>query len=155
MNMNRKWSILEIIVALLFFIMVLVTFMGVVFRYIFNRPIIFNEELVRFLLINVVLLASIINSRENKQLNVDVFFNLLFTKDKTRRIVTIIIDTIVVLAMAALTYYGVILVNISQKQHTTILKIPFPIVYSIIPFFAVATMFYHFKSIFNNLKKIL
>ena len=153
MNMNRKWSILEIIVALLLIIMVLVTFMGVIFRYVFNRPIIFNEELVRFLLINVILLASIINSRDNNQLSVDVFFNLIFTKYRTRRVATIIIDTIVVLAMAALTYYGVILVNISQKQHTTILKIPFPIIYSIIPFFAIATMFYHFKSIYNNLIK--
>ena len=153
--MKKNWPILEIIVSLSFFIMLLVTFLGVLTRYVFNRPVIFNEELARILLIDIVLIGAIINSRNKNQLRVDFFYKLLFSS-KFKKKVDLILDIIIILGMAALVYYGVLLVFISKKQYTTVLHIPWTIIYSIIPFFSLIILFYHLKeilSLIRNYKK--
>lgn len=152
--MNKKWSFLEIIIVLSFLMMVLITFFGVVTRYIFNRPLIFNEELARILLIIIVLIGATVNSRDKNQLSVDVFYDLLFSSSRIKKTVDFIINSIVVIALVALIYYGILLMFISQKQYTTVLGIPFPIVYSIIPFSSLIILIYHFKEIVSYLKNI-
>ena len=148
--MNKKWSILETIIILFFFGMILITFLGVISRYVFSRPIMFNEELARLFLINIVLIGAILNSRDKNQLRVTFFYNFFSTKIKKK--VDLAINIIIILAMAALIYYGIILIFVSQKQYTTVLHIPWTIIYSIIPIFSTMILVYHLRDVFNFIK---
>lgn len=149
--MKKKWTILEAIISLFFFLMLVVAFLGVVTRYVFNRPVLFNEELARTLMVYIVLLGAIINTRDKEQLKVT--FLTQFLSSKVNKKLNLVLNIIIVLAMIALVYYGVLLAIISGAQYTTALKIPFPIIYSTIPFMSMIILLYHLRDIISSLKE--
>ena len=70
-----KW--LRYLVAMLFLLIVVFTLAQVGFRFILNRPLIWSEELVRFLLIWMVMIGAAVISFDNKHLSVDGFVDIL------------------------------------------------------------------------------
>lgn len=148
--MSIKWKISEAILALFFFIMLVITFSGIILRYIFNRPLLFSEELARIILILIVLIGATINSRDKNQLRVTFFTK--FLSNKVNKGLNLIINIIIVLSLSALIYYGILLAFIAEGQYTNVMKIPLSAVYLIVPFSSIIILFYHLKDLLNFLK---
>jgi len=148
--MGNKWKISEVILSLFFFIMLIFTFLGVIMRYVFNKPLLFSEELARIILILIVLIGATINSRDKNQLRVTFFTK--FLSKKVNKELNLIINIIIVLSLSALTYYGVLLAFIAERQYTNVMKIPWPVVYLIVPFSSIIILLYHLKDILNFFK---
>lgn len=116
-------------------------------RYLFNRPLLFSGELARIILILIVLIGAIINSRDKKQLRVTFFTK--FLSSKVNKKLNLIINIIIVLSLSALIYYGVLLAFIAERQYTNVMKIPLSVVYLIVPFSSIIILLYHLKDILN------
>ena len=119
-------------------------------RYVFNKPLLFSEELARIILILIVLIGATINSRDKNQLRVTFFTK--FLSKKVNKELNLIINIIIVLSLSALTYYGVLLAFIAERQYTNVMKIPWPVVYLIVPFSSIIILLYHLKDILNFFK---
>jgi TRAP-type C4-dicarboxylate transport system permease small subunit len=141
---------IEEISGLLLLGMLIITFVGVLSRYIVNRPIIYTEELTRVFLIYMVLLGSIINARRHETLRVSFFVKLLPVK--TQKFLDLIINAILLLVMFSLIYYGIVLTIMAQKQYTTVLKIPWPYIYAVVPITAAGVVGYVIRNLIDLLK---
>ena len=143
-------NFIERIIGYLLFGMVIITFIAVVSRYLFNRPVMANEELARLFMIWMILFGSIVNTRKHDQLRVTFLFKLLPLK--AQRFLEVISDVILIIIMFYFIYYGIILVSIAQKQYTTVLQIPWSFVYSVIPISATGILLYYVRDLINLFK---
>lgn len=149
--MKKKWTILDATVSFLFLVMLITTFIGVIMRYVFNMPLLFGEELARYLLIYIVMLGAIINTRDKDQLSIT--FLRKFLSSKVNEKLDLVFDIFIVLGMTALVYYGALLVTITGKETTSIMRIPWPLIYSSIPFFSMMILLHYLRDVINYLKK--
>lgn len=67
----------ESLLVLIFTILVLACFAQVLFRFLFNYPLDWTEELARFAFIPLVYLATVVAVRTNRHISVEVMDNLL------------------------------------------------------------------------------
>ena len=66
-------SILEVITAILLFSMMILTFIDVIGRYLFNAPVYGAAEIIQILLIGVIFSAMPIVSKTNSHIAVELF----------------------------------------------------------------------------------
>jgi len=113
--------------------LVLVTFSGVIFRYVLNQPIEWLEEVQMMAIVWVVFLGSGAAFREQGHVAVEIIVELFPEKMQTMiRILTGLLIMAVLLTLAVLSakYVGVSYVS---GRRSGILRIPYYQVYAIIP----------------------
>ena len=111
--------------------MVLLIFINVIGRYVFNFAFVSFEEISRILFVWCTYLGSAIAIKEGTHVRVDIVINAL--KPKARKIVDIIANLIVsfILAVTIVTMKDLIAINIANPLPLT--KIPYGVVQLIIP----------------------
>ena len=106
-------SLDEIISSIVLGLIILLTLVGVLFRYIVNRPIAWQEEVSVVLMVWLVFLGSSVVAKKSTHIRIDTL-------------------TFILLVLGLIFYYTVNLTLQTQKQ-TTILKIPYRFVYCAAP----------------------
>lgn len=138
--------ILFIVVAAILFCVTLQVFS----RYLLNAPVVFTEELVRFLLIWLGLLGGAYTFGVKGHIALTLVldkFNL-----KTKNIINIAIDIVVLLlALFVLVIGGMKLISITHNQLSSVLVIPIWWVYGCAPLSGVIIIFYQIYYIIKNL----
>lgn len=102
------------IAAVLLVVVVAVTLLQIVLRYVFNSPLIWSEELVKFLIVWIAFIGAGAVCFDGRHLNVDVFFKLM--PEGMRAAVRWINAAISVGFLAILAWTSLTLVKIEMMQ---------------------------------------
>jgi TRAP-type C4-dicarboxylate transport system permease small subunit len=129
----------EIAAGTFLVLMSLATFGNVVLRYAFNSPIQWAEEFSRYAFIWVVFLGAAACSKRRTHIAIDAITVML--PPRARTLCSLVVETVVLVLMGAITYYGYTLCSMAT-QATSTLKIPQYVVYAVVPFSA-ALIFFH------------
>lgn len=130
-------------------IVVVSTFLQVLFRFVFKIPVPWTEEVTRIAFADMVFLGAAYAVKENRHLSVDVISSL------PRAIRSAIISIgylIMIIFLAIFTYYGWVYSINSQVQTTPTLEIPLLFLYIIMPISGVIMLFYLIIGMLEELK---
>lgn len=114
-------------------ILVLLTFLGAIFRKCFNNPLNWLEEVQVMAIVWIVFLGGCVAFRENSHVVVEVLVEILPTKVQKVISICVNIVVLVVLLIGAFLSFRYLMIFVLNGRHTTILRIPYYIVYSVVP----------------------
>ncbi|MTI60411.1 MAG: TRAP transporter small permease [Firmicutes bacterium] len=134
--LNKLGKILEfdvIISGIALVILIILTFLGSVLRYLFNNPIIWLEEVQLALFLWVVFLGGSAVFRKGSHVAIDLIVDKL--SGKLKILTELLIYLVGILVLAYFTYGSNLLVNqfIKRNRVTNILKIPSQYIYIVVP----------------------
>lgn len=126
-------SIENVLTAVCFALMSIITILGVFFRYVMRSPLIWSEELSRYLMIWGVFIGISVVTRKKAQLGIDIF--VAMAPKRIRRILGLISSMLLVVMYVILFFLSAnfVLVAASTGQLTPILRVPFYWVYLAMP----------------------
>lgn len=113
---------------------VILTFIQVIMRFVFNNSLSWSEELNRYIFIWQIWLGASIGFKDNKHIKVDFLVDTL--KGNAKKTVEIFADILLLSFCIGLTYYGYVLVLglVARNSLSVALKIPMALVYAALPF---------------------
>ncbi len=135
------------VIIVVFAMMVLVVFSQVVWRFVFNNPFSWTEELARYLQVWLILLASVACIQKGRHLAVDYFTHILpFRIAKVLKLASIFC---VLLFTAVLFFASIQLISITIHQITPAIRLPIMVVYLAFP---ISSLFMFVESLVLFLK---
>lgn len=121
----------DAVVVVLFLAMTITVIIQVFFRFVIQSPLRWTEELARYLMIWLVLMASAIAMRNRSHLQVDVLTSAL--PQKPKRILTAIVDLLTIVFLCIMTYFGFKVVQSTTAQTSPAMQIPMALIYAAFP----------------------
>ncbi len=112
----------EIVASTLLVITLAVLFVGIVYRYALNDPLVWTEELARFCSTWVVFLGAAACFKRNGHIGIDVIVRLL--PAATQRRTALLVNCLMMAILAVLIVRGFQYTSKSFVMHTTVLQIP-------------------------------
>lgn len=129
LELVRKF--INILVIFSFGMLVLVVFSQVIWRFVFNNPFSWTEELARILQVWLVLLTSSICIRKGSHLSIDYAIHALPFKYK--KVLKLIVMLFIMFYLLILIIYGSKLIMITINQTTAAMRVPIYVVYLAFP----------------------
>lgn len=131
-------TIEKTVLILALMVMVIVTFAGVVMRYLFNSPLFWSEEFVRYLFIWFSWLGASAGLKDNLHLKVELLGKALVRRGliKTNEVLTLAVLLLWLATTIIVTYYGTIIVSMQLQLGvlTPAMRMPLWVGYLSIPF---------------------
>ena len=144
----------ETLVVIGFLVMVIFTFIAVLFRYLPGlMPIFWSEELLRYTFVWLVFLSFSIAVEKKELLGIDIIINRF--SFRTRNILTMACNIISIIFLAFLFFYGIRMVNVNMAQRASSLPIRLSIVYLAVPTGAFISIIGLISHLTENLSKFL
>lgn len=139
-----------IIISIITSIMIISTFLQVVFRYLFSNPLFWSEELARYCFIYIVFIGGAWAGKNLSHLGVDFFVSKF--PQKTINFLDIFINTLVIIFSVLITVISIPVIKINMKQYSPALEVPMGLVYCAVPVGFMLTAFYYTLHLFNAIK---
>jgi TRAP-type C4-dicarboxylate transport system permease small subunit len=124
-------KLVRIVIISLFAVQVLVVFGQVIWRFVFNNPFSWSEELARYLQIWLVLLTSSICIKKGRHLAMD--FITHFLPFKYNKILQVIIMVFIMFFTLIIIIFGIHMIIVTINQKTAALEVPILVVYLAFP----------------------
>ncbi len=102
------------LLGILISVMVIVIFLQVISRFIFNNPLSWSEELARYLFIWIIFIGASVAVRERAHFGIDFFVELL--PDKFKKIIDFLISISMIGFAAIMIIYGIETVKWTHMQ---------------------------------------
>lgn len=142
MRLFRYW--LEFLIIIPFSVLTIVTFLQVLFRYVFKYPAYWTQDVVSISFIWSVFLGSALAVREGEHIVVDFIDRL---PDTIRKIIVFLGSIAVLIFLVLLTYYGYQHAMNSMNQIIPSLNIPKGYVYLVVPFSGALMIYYMLRNL--------
>ncbi|ONI40531.1 C4-dicarboxylate ABC transporter permease [Candidatus Epulonipiscium fishelsonii] len=142
---------LDVIIASIMLVaLIFLTFLGVITRYVMSQPLTWMEEVQMFCLIWIVFGAGGAAFRYGNHVAIEMVVEL-FPK-KVQRYIEVLVSIIVILTLLYLLYqsFGFISIFVKSGRSTSMLEIPFSLIYSIAPISFVLMILNHIYVFKNN-----
>ena len=124
--------ILEYIVGILFCVLIIVTLLGVYYRYVLNDPISWTEEIGRYLMIWMTLFGATVGVKRGTHLRLDL--NLFsFFPGWAALIGKRLIDLCVMCFLFVVAYYGILYCRVAQAYISPVLGISMGYIWAAVP----------------------
>jgi TRAP-type C4-dicarboxylate transport system permease small subunit len=130
------------IVIAMMAVMVLLVFMNVVSRYIFNHSIIWAEEVSQYLMVWVAFLGAGLALREGRHVAIEMLQDRL--PSTARRMTRHLVALLLIVFMGILTVLGFQFAHFAWDQETPVLNIPLGIPYLAVPIGALLLVMHFF-----------
>lgn len=114
-------SIIMKISVFLFGIMLVSTLLQVISRYIFQRPFVWTQELIRFLFIWIIYLGCALVSKKDEHIRIDFF--LLRLPMRIRFIITLLTNILLILFFLVVIIAGINMIIVNYKVKTPALRV--------------------------------
>lgn len=115
----------------LFVVMVITTFLQILFRYVFSAPLVWSEELSRYCLIWLTFIGAAVGIRAKIHVAVEALTRLF---PETLKLLVIRFNyALIVLFAASLAKYGFELTSLNMKQLSPAMHIPIGLIYAAVP----------------------
>lgn len=121
----------ENVLFVLFTTMVVVVFVNVVARYVFNSSIIESEELARYCFVWASLLGAVLALNDNEHIGVDMAIKKL--PPAARKIVLVFANLLILILTGICAWYGYVLAESTFGWPSPATRIPYGIIGLIIP----------------------
>ena len=133
-----------------FIMLVLVTFVGVIMRYLFNNPLVWQEEMQLALVIWVVFFGASATFRTGGHVAIEIIVDSM--PGKVRRVVEILgyLITCVVLLYLLKSSMNLVLQMITTGRMTNILRVPYQFIYGAFPVSCVLMIINYTYSIYHS-----
>jgi TRAP-type C4-dicarboxylate transport system permease small subunit len=144
---------IDIIVAgIMLAILIILTFLGVIYRYVLAAPFTWLEEVQTSCLVWIVFAAAGPAFRYGNHVAIEMFVDLM--PKGMQKVMTVLISCVVVVVLAYLfkETVGFIAIFARSGRATSMLKIPFSWVYGIALFSYVDLLISYFYSLYANVK---
>lgn len=121
----------------------LLGFIQIIFRFVLNLPLDWSEEVIRYILIVLIYLSTVITAREGTMIRIELIDLLL--KGTVKKVLDIIIDIVCFAFLMYISYLCIFLVKnaIFVNQLSPALNLPLSFMYALesLLFFLMALMF--------------
>jgi len=112
-------------------IMVVATFLQVIFRYFFNHPLFWSEEVSRYCFVWIVFVGAAIALKHGSHIGVDYFVKYLPSRVKT--ILALLINCGIAVFLILVIFQSILVVQVNMSQYSPAIRIPMGLVYLAIP----------------------
>lgn len=148
---NALWQLVDWFLFIGTVAMVLLIFINVIGRYVFNFTFVSFEEIARILFVWATYLGAAIAIKEGTHIRVDIVINML--PPMARKVVDIIANLLVdfILIITIRVMMNLVVVNITNPLPLT--RIPYGVVQAIIPFSMVIMLIVNIIHLFQMFKK--
>lgn len=135
-------------------IMVLIVFVQVIFRYVFNNSLSWSEELVRYIFMWQVWLGASLGMRINEHIRVDMFVKKLPLVGQ--KVIDVIVTVGILCFYFFLIWYGFVYLKdvIAKNMLSTALRLPLAFVYVSLPFGSVVIVLRYFAVLIGQVKAV-
>jgi len=113
------------------FTMVISTFLQVIFRYLFNSPLFWSEELSRYCFVWIVFVGAAISTKQGAHIGVDYFVKKLSLRFKNY--LGIIINILIISFLLIVITQSIFVVRVNMLQYSPAMRIPIGLIYLAIP----------------------
>ena len=119
------------VIIFLFSVQVLVVFSQVIWRFVFNDPFPWSEELARYLQVWIILLTSTVCIQKSKHLAIDYLtYRLSFKLQRLLKLISMLVITSYILVVII---FGIQFIVLVGAQKTPALQVPIGLIYSAFP----------------------
>ncbi len=132
-------------------LMLLIVFLQVITRYVFNYTPYFGEELARYLFVWVVFLSLPLVARSGGHMAIETLTSI--AKGATLKFLNIVADLCSIIFLAIMVVCGVQMVIRTSFQTSPAMMIPMSWVYSVIPFGCAVMLLYTLANLVDVLRK--
>jgi TRAP-type C4-dicarboxylate transport system permease small subunit len=147
---------LSVLVTIAMIMILAITFLQVVMRFIFHVPIGGWDEVPTYMMLLGVWLTAAVNVKKKEHITLDIY--VLFIKSpKARKIVqiitcflTIVAFSVFIVLLCEFTGY-----NFAKKATTAGLSVPYWVILGIIIFAIALTIFYYLLQLINEVKEVI
>jgi TRAP-type C4-dicarboxylate transport system permease small subunit len=147
---NRMNGFLKVILNAMLFLMVLLIFLQVVFRFVFDNPLGWTEESARFLLVWITFLGAAYAMASGAHIGIDAVVRLF--PEGVKKVITVVAWLASVSFFILLVWQGFELANRSMGQTSPALDIPMGYIYFVIPVSGLILIINMTAKLFENLK---
>ncbi len=144
-------KIVDIVVVVLFIIIFAVVLLQIFFRYVLNSPLVWSEELSRYLFIWISFLGWTLATRHKTHIKVE--FALKALPEKMQFVVKVITQIIVIFFVGMLVYLGIKMAARSVDVPTVTLFFTYAYIYAIVPIASAIILFYSILDLINLFDK--
>jgi TRAP-type C4-dicarboxylate transport system permease small subunit len=145
-------TMLEYVVGILMVSLLLITFVEIILRFVFNNPTSWSSELARFLLIWLTFTGASVATK--RALHLTMGFNIYrFVEGNNSKYIKIFINFVILFTMLLVFYFSSKIVFLSGGRTAPMTKIPMYLPWAAIPFNAFIIVIYILEKsieIFNN-----
>lgn len=126
-------GIFKLITAIALFTQMILVFIGVIMRYLFNNPQPWIDEITTYLLIVITYLGGFVALRNGSMANITFLVDAV--PPKARKLILVIADIMIMFLMFFIAFYGFKLCSTPTvlKQKTPSLQIPVLVFYCLVP----------------------
>lgn len=143
-------TVIKYFLILMMFVMVVVVFLQVVYRFVLDNPLAWTEETARYLLVWITFLGAAYAMGSKAHIGVDLFMNML---PKSLRKILLIITTLLSLVFfAVMVTQGYILSQRTMMQTSPAMGLPMGYVYLVIPISGVLLMINLLYTVIGDLR---
>lgn len=141
-----------LVAAVVLAILVVLTFLGVIWRYILSAPFTWLEEVQMACMVWIVFAAGGAAFRTGNHVAIEMVVDLM--PKKLQKIMEIVISVVVVVVIGYLFYQslGFIQMFIKSGRSTSMLKIPYWLIYGIAPVSFILMIISYFYSVYTGVK---
>lgn len=141
-----------LVAAVVLAVLVVLTFLGVIWRYVLSAPFTWLEEVQMACMVWIVFAAGGSAFRTGNHVAIEMVVDLM--PKKLQRIVEILISIVVVVVIGYLFYQslGFIQMFLKSGRSTSMLKIPYWLIYGIAPVSFILMIISYFYSLFTGVK---
>lgn len=141
-----------IVASVVLAILIILTFAGVIFRYVLGAPFTWLEEVQTSCMVWIVFAAAGAAFRAGNQVAIEMIVDLM--PAKVQKVAEIFISVVVVAVLAYLFYQSIGFINIfvQSGRSTPMLKIPYTVVYGIAPVSYVLMLASYFYALVKGVK---
>ena len=148
-------QVTTVICTILFAAIIIVGFVAVIFRYVINNPLMWSEEVMRFMAIWMILLGSSLTMRLDEHTSIDFIPTFFLKSGKAQAIHLIITRALCALAMIAFFPYSIELMEKMGSALGAATRLPMRYVYLAFPVGAVLTVIATIKMIPEKAKQLM
>lgn len=139
-------KVLQVLATVSLSLTVIITFLQVLFRYVFKLPISWSQEVLMISFVYSILFGAALAVKNKEHLTVDLFDNLSSIKEKILVVIEFIITGTVILILL---YFGweLVIANLDSGQIVGILPLKKAYVYLAIPLSALFMLYFHIRKV--------
>lgn len=147
-------GLVRFVMAVSSLVLSVVTMLQVITRFIFSNPIAWGQDIIRLSFVYLVFWGGAYCVMKKEHLNIDIL--LTSVSEKTRRLIEIIINIVLLFFFVFIIYFGFIFMQSGVSQNAPYLAIPMSIYYLALPTSGILMFYYQILIIieqFRDLKR--
>lgn len=141
-------KLINIFLSAAIFAMTLIIFFQVISRYIFNSPLVWSEELSRYLFVWISFLAIADAVRTKSHIALSILTDRM--NEDRKQIISRLNYSLTCIIGIIITYGGIVLMNLGVRQSSATLGVPMFLVYLVIPVSGVLISIFSIEKIFTK-----